>query len=425
MKTLKIPFGKYEELFRRSLLLSSLYILVMSISITKDAVLDPDIGWHLRTGQWIYEHGEVPRTDPFSIYGQGKPWVAYSWLFELLVYGLYQVFGPIGLVVLTVTLSLCIASVLLLLLRTIEQNAAMVIGLTALGIIAMSSLLSSPRPWLFSMLFFVIEMNMLLRARRSEDCRPIAMLPVIYVLWSNLHIEFIYGFLALGAFLVEPFILQALRQPFSLTHFQSAFNTRLWAIAALCIVATLATPYHIHLYQTIIEYASQSELHQYISELHAMGFHELADWIVLALTVLAVFMLGRRRELQPFHWLVFVGGIIVSFRCSRDVWFVVISAVIIIASSLPASSTITRFVITWPQILMTAVVVSLLSISLTRKSDITNNGLDTAMAKTFPVAAVDIVKSRQYPGPIYNHFNWGGYLIWRLPHLQVSMDGRT
>jgi hypothetical protein len=41
------------------------------------------------------------------------------------------------------------------------------------------------------------------------------------------------------------------------------------------------------------------------------------------------------------------------------------------------------------------------------------------------VAAVKFINENNYPGPIYNHFNWGGYLIWSLPRLLVSMDGRT
>ena len=46
-------------------------------------------------------------------------------------------------------------------------------------------------------------------------------------------------------------------------------------------------------------------------------------------------------------------------------------------------------------------------------------------AKVYPIKAAAFVEEQGYPGPLYNHFNWGGYLIWRLPHLKVSMDGRA
>ena len=44
---------------------------------------------------------------------------------------------------------------------------------------------------------------------------------------------------------------------------------------------------------------------------------------------------------------------------------------------------------------------------------------------TFPVEAARMVEEQGYAGPLFNDFNWGGYLIWALPELPVSIDGRT
>jgi hypothetical protein len=46
-------------------------------------------------------------------------------------------------------------------------------------------------------------------------------------------------------------------------------------------------------------------------------------------------------------------------------------------------------------------------------------------AKIYPIEAAAFVEQQGYTGPLYNHFDWGGYLIWRLPHLKVAMDGRA
>ena len=70
-----------QETVRRVLILIGLYAIPAIFVMTP--ITDPDIWWHLRTGQWIVEHGAVPMTDPFSSYGMGKPWIAYSWLFEI------------------------------------------------------------------------------------------------------------------------------------------------------------------------------------------------------------------------------------------------------------------------------------------------------------------------------------------------------
>jgi hypothetical protein len=57
--------------------------------------------------------------------------------------------------------------------------------------------------------------------------------------------------------------------------------------------------------------------------------------------------------------------------------------------------------------------------------DISPHNLNLAVAKLYPAAAAAEVEKRGYAGPLYNSFGWGGYLIWRLPDLPVSMDGRT
>ena len=77
-------------------------ILIALYAVPAATVLRPldefDTWWHLRTGQWIAEHHTVPATDLFSTALASKPWIAYSWLFELLLHSLYQCFGLGGVI---------------------------------------------------------------------------------------------------------------------------------------------------------------------------------------------------------------------------------------------------------------------------------------------------------------------------------------
>ena len=99
-----------EKTLRRLVILVLLYCIPASQAMV--LFIDPDIWWHFRTGQWIFSHGQVPITDPFSAYGTGKSWVAYSWLFEILVYALFTKLGLMGILVFTVSMSLLITLVL-------------------------------------------------------------------------------------------------------------------------------------------------------------------------------------------------------------------------------------------------------------------------------------------------------------------------
>jgi hypothetical protein len=424
MSNLRLPHAKAEETFRRSILLTALYTMAIWLSLRSDVVTDPDIGWHLRTGQWILEHGTVTATDPFSSYGQGKPWVAYSWLFEIMVYGLYRAFGLVGFVFYNVALAMGITLALQSLLRKLEAHAAKAIGLTGLGIMAFAPILS-PRPWLFTILFFIIEFDILLAARRSGNPRRLFLLPLIFALWANIHIQFIYGFIPFGLFLLEPLIEQLFRHPFSLDKLTASFNPRHWLLAVICMLATLATPYHLKLYIPIIEYIQKTGAFRYVTELQALDFRSLTHWLIPALAIWAAFVLGWRREVKPFPVFMLLLGAFFAFRSGRDLWVVVVVALSIIATARPTLEASDRFAVTKTQMLLVGAALSLLIFFTARKRDISETAIQTEIAKKYPVTAAQTVAAHRYPGPLYNHFNWGGYLIWRLPHLPVSMDGRT
>ena len=58
-----------------------------------------------------------------------------------------------------------------------------------------------------------------------------------------------------------------------------------------------------------------------------------------------------------------------------------------------------------------------------RAMHVNNAQLETQLAKNLPVHAVEAVRAKGYAGPLFNDFNWGGYLIWAL-RMPVSIDGR-
>jgi hypothetical protein len=116
---------------------------------------------------------------------------------------------------------------------------------------------------------------------------------------------------------------------------------------------------------------------------------------------------------------------VLSFRARRDVWFVVVAALAILASGRATAVSSERFPLTKRRTLLVAVAVVAVLVVVGRIRHITPERLEAAVATHYPVAATAVMAQRGYQGPLYNHFNWGGYLIWRLPHLPVAMDGRT
>ena len=402
------------------MLLTLLYGLA-PVAIAHLPIVDPDIWWHLREGQWIVEHGAVPYTDPFSAYGVGKRWFAYSWLFEVLVYGLFRVWGFVGLALYTVALSLAVTVALHRLVRTLHPSFPLSCILTALGILGMMPVLLHPRPWLLNIVLFIIVVTVLFSVRQSGNDRPLLLLPPLFVLWANINIQFVYGLFVIGLAASEPVIERLLRRPERAESFRFG---RMTLTLLACIVATLMTPYHLLIYLPVFDAIRLTDPFLYLKELQPLAFRASFDWIVLALTLSAAFALGWRKESAPFPLLLLASGALFAFRARRDVWFVLVAAVAVLALSARRHAKPEEFVFTRPRVL--ALALALAGVLLVVSSwTLSNRRLEDALSKTFPVAAAAFVEERGYRGSLYNHYDWGGYLIWRLPDLAVSMDGRN
>src|SRR5262249_6699995 len=278
--------GKVETLLRLLMLAA---VFAIPAVVVLQPVIDWDLWWHLRTGQWVLEHRAVPATDPFAQGGSDKPWLAYSWLFEVLLYLCFWSLGLTGVMLLTLALSLLIALLLYRFLSRRIPSFLKAAALTGLALLALV-MLFRPRPWQFSILFSLLTLDAVLTLRAGKSRWAVWLLPVGFALWANLHIQFVYGLLLLTLALVAPFLDArfgwASRSP-SEKVFSPAWQQML-LLALLCALATLLNPYHVRIYGVVWEYATQPGPFRYIPELMAPLFRLPSDWALLLLFTLAV-----------------------------------------------------------------------------------------------------------------------------------------
>jgi hypothetical protein len=164
MQKLTLKLRDNQLNFRRVILLFVLYSIPPALAMLP--ITDPDIWWRLRTGQWIIEHKSAPVVDLFSTFSMGKPWIEYSWLFEVLVYAIHAHGSLTGLVYFVVTMAFVITFAAHKLVRQTSVPFAAEIALVVVGMMGMNYLMT-PRPWLFTILFFIVELLIIDRARRS------------------------------------------------------------------------------------------------------------------------------------------------------------------------------------------------------------------------------------------------------------------
>ncbi|HJT78836.1 MAG TPA: hypothetical protein VJ739_16650, partial [Gemmataceae bacterium] len=296
------PPGPADAPLLRILTWALLYILPVAVAVRP--ILDLDIWWHLRAGEWIVAAGRLPQTDPFSQHGlqTGAPWVAYSWLFEVLAYGAYRLLGYDGIFLFRAVLT---AAIVLALHRLVARRASHFVpaGLvTGIGVLALLPLVAE-RPWLFTILFGTITLDVLLDLRAGRAGRRAWLLPLLFVVWANIHIQFVYGLFLLGLGCVAPVCDRLLRRPTS-GRAADTLGTRLWwtlvGVTAACTAATLLTPYHVHVYEVVCQYATQKVAPREIAECQALAFRDAWDWAALAVGAAGAFALGRRARLSAF-----------------------------------------------------------------------------------------------------------------------------
>ena len=404
------------EQIAQALLRGVLFAIPTLLCLYAAIVSDPDVWWHLRAGDWMLAHHAVPRTDPFSLGGAGHPWVSYSWLYELLVTGLFGRMGLIGLVTYTSAMILATTVALYHLIKRLQGDFNVAILLTFAASLSFERLYS-PRPWHFTILFFILAADILMHVRKTGEPRELLWLPLIFAVWANVHIQFIDGLIVLGLAFAEAVA----------GFWWDAARTRLrarWIIATMAasLAATLVNPYGWRIYKTAFELATQPGVMDKIAELQSIPFRFLSDDCVLLLTLGAAAALAWRRKVKVFETAFLLLGAYLSFRSRRDVWIVVTAAAAVIASTIgtPTVSERRRWFLTPVTAVATAIIVGAGFLCM----HVDNAVLAKRLADDLPVRAVAFIKEHKLTGPIYNDYGWGGYLMWGLRE-PVSIDGRA
>src|SRR5687767_11571562 len=173
--------------------LTILAVVVIAFFVVLTVVrgpIDADYWWHLTTGRLIVEQGAVPGVDPYSFAYDG-PWVAHEWLGEVLIHVLVT---TAGYPVTAALFGLAAASALVLPAYALHRAGISVRALlpfVAIGAYTLASF-TTVRPQVLSWLLLAVLMVLLMSIRPGQTVRP-WLVPLLFVLWANLHGLWIVG----------------------------------------------------------------------------------------------------------------------------------------------------------------------------------------------------------------------------------------
>ena len=167
---------------------------------------DGDLPRHIRTGQLILQTGRVSTTDIFSFRTTGFPSFPHEWLSQVIFAIAYDWLGLDGIVLLT-------AAVLMLSWGLVYSQAIgksksffSALVFTALAVGA-SQIHVLPRPHIFTYLLTAVWIT-LLEAIHQGKTRLWWTLPIVMLLWVNMHGMFVLGIIILLIYLVGDFLDQ-------------------------------------------------------------------------------------------------------------------------------------------------------------------------------------------------------------------------
>ncbi|MBI2521626.1 MAG: hypothetical protein HYV97_14515 [Bdellovibrio sp.] len=370
---------------------------------------DPDIWWRLKTGEWIFNHAQVPITDVFSEGGITRVWIEYNWLFDLIIYLFYKIGGGYdGVIFYTVILSSLIYLSLLALLKDQDLDPLYIHIISAIVVVGLIPVLT-PRPWLISIFLYIWVLKLLLKYRETQNNRLLFFLPPIFCLWANIHIQFINGLVLLGILTLEAIMPKR----------RSTLLPTFYALSA-CAAITLLNPYGYLLYSVITQ-LNDPVYFSRIEEFKVPDFSVPSYLTFPLFAVLAIALLIRKRHEAKGFFLILVSfiGLILAFRARRDIWLALIPLAGLITSLLPKFMTRKAPDLDLKHI--TLILGSLVALLTIFTSPVSVQDI----SKHFPVAAVEFLKEQKLKGPIYNTFDWGGFLIWNLPEYPVAIDNRN
>ena len=383
--------------------------------------VDPDLWWHIKYGQDILATHHWPTVEQFSFTAAGQHWRAYEWLGDVLLAGVYQAGGLRGLGALLIALGALFALALYYYttLRCGNPKAAFLATALLLALANWFNL----RPQMLGYLFLIVTLIVLERFRQGKR-GAIWLLPPLMLVWINTHGSWIIGLGTIGVYLacgLVSFRLGSVKT----SEWSVADRGKLITVLALSVAATVITPYGTRLatYPFLVASSVPISINN-VQEWQAMVFTDPTTRLFLALLL---GFLVVQALIRPTWNLAEIGlFLFAAFMTFAHMRFLSL----FVAFSVPVLvSILARWVPKYERDkeiygLNAAVIIGLLAAIVWYFPS--RRDYERFVEKKFPVASSEYLNTHSVPGPMYNSYYFGGYLIFaRAPEHKVFIDGRA
>lgn len=405
----------------------------MMIFVMLKVPFDPDLGWHLANGKYLLEHNlQIPETDIYSYTFSDFPLIMHEWVTDIFMYLIYQYLGLIGLVVVFTLLAVC---AFILVARIVRAPFEYQMIAALLGLIASVPILGA-RAQMITLLGISIVLFIIYRYRENQASKSIYFLPLVFLIWVNLHGGFISGFFILGIFLFfELFKIIFKKLYFKLKNKDLSYRVfklpawgKLSLFSFISLLATLINPYTYKVYQEIYRTLTDTYVREVILEWMPLSLQSpMSHRFILYLALLVLLVIFAYKKIDLTYLGISAVFIYFPFASWRHLpLFMIIT--------IPYWVHITQYLvgerllkIVRSKIFLILFLIAVVIICFQKISPLVrvgNSVVKLAQETHYPYQAIQYLKEHPAQGNMYNEYNWGGFLIWQYPERKVFIDGR-
>jgi hypothetical protein len=402
-------------------LFALLFVLATRIPI------DTDTWWHLRSGEHTLTQGMIYE-DPFSHSKQGEPWINHSWGAQIVLYGFWRLAGNVGL---ALYVSLLAVAGMGVLYRLCAGNVYLRAFALILGA-STAAVFWSPRPHMLSFFLSTVLLYLLFTYKQRRADR-LWLIPPLMLVWGNLHAGFSIGFIFLAGMIAGE-VLGNIFNRNGADVIPPAGIRKLIIVGLVSAAALVVNPYGVQMLLVPFETVSIGPLRDFIQEWNSPNFQERQTWPFIALLLGLLGAVGASgKRLDWTHFVLIAGTAFMALTAGRQIAVFAVVATPVLTYHLDAMlqergwtlRPVQRVSLRQARLNLLLLVAILIGALASVVAVLEPETVEEAQRRYLPVAVAEYIAAEEPPGPVFNSYNWGGYLMFALPEYPVYVDGRT
>lgn len=377
-----------------------------------------DFFWHVKTGQWIWEHKALPTSDPFSHITSYLANTEHTvqrtafilkqyWIGQLALFGVWSIAGDAGMVALRAIIYTCILAGIYRWISVAKNGLIALISIFFIG--NEFIFFSNERPQIFAYIFFVLLLWLLekIYTRSNRQIYYAIAMTLLMLVWGNTHGSFILGIIIICIHLFSG-ILYSIKSKDLLSNIT-------YPIALItAIFASGVNPNGFNAFRIAMDMNKRyvAAIGEYTSPLTlATKFYVIDYYYWLPIFVTAFFLLFKFKSIPLRHHLTIITIALLSLTAQRYVPFFIL-ATPLLAINLPAYTLKKKYTL-----------LPLAIIIIWMVSQQYDSIFKFKASREFPKGAVEFLNTTKPAGELFNPYLWGGYLMLHT-NYKVFVDGR-